>query len=119
MLRIKSATFGERYPGEHTELRDEYARDNYEQNQVDRYNNYYIRETFIDPNTGQEIERMSEDGYVSAEEAANIARSDLQDSIQEGAVEVDIVHKTEGWLQTVWSRDAEPTSQPMTAPLSR
>jgi hypothetical protein len=125
MLRITAhkvaQLFPERYRGEHAELRDEYARDEYEQSQYDKSNVYFIRETYIDPSTGQETEHISDDGYASAEEAASIAQSDLQNSIQEGATSVDIVHKTDGWIQSVWSRDAEstPMAQPMPMPFPR
>ncbi|MHA2279276.1 MAG: hypothetical protein ACXAC5_00080 [Promethearchaeota archaeon] len=109
----------ERYPGENTELRNEHARDQYEQEQSDRFNNYFIRETFRDPTTGQETEQFSEDGYVSAEEALSIAQNNLQDSMEAGAISIDIVHKTNGWIQSVWDRDSASAIQPMTDPFPR
>lgn len=123
MLRItahKVAQFRERYPGEQTEIRDSLAGDEYEANQYEKNNVYFIRETFADPTSGQEVERTSDDGYTSVEEAAQIAQSSLRDSIDEGAISVDIVHKTDGWVQSVWNRDeSQPMAQPMTMPFAR
>lgn len=120
MLRIiahKIAQFPEKYPGEYDEQRGDYARDEHEQSQHDLRNVYYIRETFIDP-TGQETERISDDSYTSPEEAAGIAQSSLRNSIEEGAINVDIVHRTDGWIQSVWSKgeESQMTTQPMAAP---
>lgn len=122
MLKIIShkiaQLFPERYPGEHGEMQDEYARDQYESDQYKRHNVYFIRETFLDPTTGQETEHTSDDGYTSVEEAEHIAQSSLKDSIEGGAIEVDIVHRDEGWQKTVWRRDEEPMPQPMAMPFS-
>lgn len=108
MLRITAPKVAQMF-SEHSELRDEYARDTYEEQQYDKYNVYFIRETFIDPTTGQETGRISDDGYTSVDEASSIARSSLQDSIDEGAIEVDIVHKDEGLQQSIWSsEDPQP-----------
>lgn len=121
MLRIIAhkiaQLFSERYPGEYDEQRGDHARDEYEQSQYDMRNVYHIRETFTDPTTGQETERISDDGYTSPEEAAGIAQSSLRNSIEEGAISVDIIHKTDGWVQSVWNKGEESQMvQPMAAP---
>jgi len=112
MLRVIShkvaQLFPERYPGEHQELRDEYARDEYESQMYDRHNVYYIRETLADG-----TERTSDDGYTSPGEAKQIALSGLQDSIDEGVEEIDIIHRDDGWLETVWSREEQAMPKPM------
>lgn len=120
MLKItahKIAQFPERYPGEGADQEFGDARDQYQSDQYDINNVFFIRETFLDPTTGQETEHVSDDGYASVEEAESIAQSSLQNSIEGGAIEVDIVHRDEGWQKTVWSRAEEPTSQPMAQPM--
>ncbi len=123
MLRIiahKIAQFPERYPGERSEQQGDHARDEYEQSQYDLRNVYFIRETRIDA-SGQKVEEIVSGGYTSPEEAVGIAQSSLRDSMERGSISVDIVHKTDGWVQSVWSKDEEPQqmAQPMAAPFPR
>lgn len=124
MLRIIAhkiaQLFPERFQDEHTDLQGDAAHNAYEADQRARRNVYFIRETLMDPNSGQEIERFSDDGYTSPEEATSVAQSSLRDSIQEGAISVDIVHKTDGWVQSVWSQGEESqAAQPMVMPFAR
>lgn len=118
MLRIIAhkiaQLFPEKYPSEYAEQQGDAARDEYEATQYGRRNVYFIRKTFIDPTTGQETKRISDDGYTSPEEAVGIAQGSLSDSIAEGAVSVDIVHKTDGWVQSIWDKDEKSQmAQPM------
>ena len=49
MLRITAHKIAQLFPAEQTEQQTDYDRDEYEAGQYDKFNVYFIRETFIDP----------------------------------------------------------------------
>lgn len=119
MLRITAHKIAqilpERYPGEHQELQQEHAQDEAESAQYEKYNVYFIKEIYENG-----LEQTLEDGHRSPEEAKQIVLSDLQDSIERGVVEIRIIHRDEGWVETVWDRNtADQMPQPMLQPMPK
>lgn len=118
MLRITAKKIAQYEEYEETrnqrsDLENEYARDAAEEAYTEIY---FIRETHLDPTSGQEVTQDLDDKYASSEEAAANALGYVEEAKAEGVISLEIFSLEDGFVQSVWNRDDEAQQMPQQMP---